>query len=324
MSVSSLPRSEYVVATLAHRPADCWKGSPLAQLKPAPAGVRQAAWRPVAADADLLATECRFPTANARIGGRFWGRWLPDESQRVRAARYAAAGLGTVAGGSQAAVDSRANARHRVSLTSGGNMQRRSFLSSASLLAGAISLPLASRGFAASPAPLWQLLWSPTANAGDPWRSIQAACADHCDAESVEVSLDALHPASAGHAVSRLAVNAMFDMPGGGSAPFIAWQFSGAGAAHSATSSTRFIAGRSSMRCLEIEYSLAGVDHVERCDLVGMSGLLLSPGHYLLVGPDADGRPAKVKHLVHSGVASRPLAGPTDFDYLALRIAQTA
>jgi hypothetical protein len=203
-------------------------------------------------------------------------------------------------------------------------MQRRSFLSSASLLAGAISLPLASKGFAASQAPSWQLLWSPTANKGDFWRSIHAACAEGCDAEEVEVSLDALHAANGGHQVSQLAVHAMFDLPGGESVPFTAWQFAGAGAECSATSSSRFIAGRASMRCLQIEYRQAGIDRFERCDLVGLAGPLLSPGHYLLVGPDAEGRRARVKGLVHSGSVSRPLEGPTDFDYLSFRIAPIA
>lgn len=203
-------------------------------------------------------------------------------------------------------------------------MQRRSFLSSASLLAGALSLPLASRAFTAPPAPLWQLLWSPTSNQGDSWRSVHAACADGCDAEAVEVSLDALHAANGGHLVSQLAVHAMFDLPGGESVPFTAWQFAGTGAECSATSSSRFIAGRASVRCLQIEYRHAGIDRFERCDLVGVAGPLLIPGHYLLVGPDAHGRAAQVRGLVHSGSVNRPLAGPTDFDYLSLRIAPAA
>jgi hypothetical protein len=203
-------------------------------------------------------------------------------------------------------------------------MERRSFLRTASVLVGAATLPLASHGFAATPAPLWQLLWSSSADAGSAWRSMDDVCVPGCDQEELVVTMDAFHTASGGNRISNLAVRAIFDLAGGESAPFLAWQFGGIGAEHSATASCRFVAGRASMYRLQIDYRHAGIDRSERCELSGSRGGLLGPGHYLLVGPDASGRRARVGGLVHSGDAIRPLASPTEFDYLAFRVAAAA
>ena len=153
---------------------------------------------------------------------------------------------------------------------------------------------------------------------------MQDVCVPGCDQEALEVTMDAFHAAAGGSRISRLAVNAIFDLPGGESAPFLAWQFGGMAVEDSKTASCRFIAGRASMCRFQIEYRFAGIDRAERCDLLGAQGGLLGPGHYLLVGPDSEGRRARTSGLTHSGDAVRPLAGATDFDYLSFRVAATA
>jgi hypothetical protein len=207
----------------------------------------------------------------------------------------------------------------RESISGSGQMKRREFVLSAGLLAGASALPLVARSHAASPASLWQLLWAPSAEAGSAWLPLHSACIRGCGEAALQVTMDAFHSAEPGNVVGQLGVHAIFDLPTGESARFLAWQFAGPGIGRSATAGTRFLAGRAAMRHFEIEYHLAGIRHVEQCDLVGAGHALLNPGHYLLAGPCAAGRPARIDHR-HSGDVARPLAGATDFDYLAFRV----
>jgi hypothetical protein len=202
-------------------------------------------------------------------------------------------------------------------------MKRREFVLSAGLLAGASALQLATRSHAAWPAPLWQLFWAASAEAGSAWQPLHSACIRGCAEATLQVTLDAFHSAQPGNVVAQLGVHAVFDLPTGESVRFLAWQFGGPGIERSSTAGTRFIAGRATVRRFEIEYQHAGIRRVEQCGLVGAGHALLNPGHYLLAGPNATGGLARID-CSHSGDVARPLAGPTDFDYLAFRVAIAA
>lgn len=134
------------------------------------------------------------------------------------------------------------------------------------------------------------------------------------------VTLDALHPAANGGVVRDFGLHAVFDLENGKSARFTAWQVGGSGHVRTESAGTRFIAGRATLRRLEVDYQLAGLDRTEALSLVGAQSGLLSPGHYLLVGPNADGSPATARGWTHSGDPASPLSAPVDVDVLAFRI----
>jgi hypothetical protein len=203
-------------------------------------------------------------------------------------------------------------------------MKRRDFVRSAGLLAGLSTMSLAMPSHGRPPAPLWQLLWTSSAEAGSTWRPLHSTCIRGCDDESLQVTMDAFHVAEAGNVVSQLGVHAIFDLASGEAVPFLAWQYGGPGIGHGSTSSTRFIAGRATVLRFEIDYRHAGVRRTEQCALAGAGQFLLNPGHYLLAGPRADGTLARVEGHVHSGDVLRPLTGRTDFDYLAFRVGSVA
>jgi hypothetical protein len=203
-------------------------------------------------------------------------------------------------------------------------MKRREFVLSAGLLAGASALPLATHAHSERHAPLWQLLWASSAEAGSAWRPVHSTCIRGCGDEPLQVTMDAFHVAEAGNVVSQLGVRAIFDLASGESVPFLAWQYSGQGIENSSTTGIRFIAGRATLLRFEIDYTHADVRRTEQCGLAGAGQFLLNPGHYLLAGPRADGTLARVEGSKHSGDVMRPLSGSTDFDYLAFRVGSAA
>lgn len=199
-------------------------------------------------------------------------------------------------------------------------MQRRSFICSASLMAGVSLLPFAGPALAARPPLRWQLLWAPSAEVGTRWRPVREACSEGCSDEALIVSIDAMHAAQGGAVVTDLGVHAMFDLAEAQSARFTAWQMGGSGLLRTSTSGARFIAGRATLRRFELEYALAGPSLRETCELTGARDGLLNPGHYLLVGPRADGSAIAAGSWVHSGDPLRPLSQPVDADVLAFRV----
>lgn len=138
------------------------------------------------------------------------------------------------------------------------------------------------------------------------------------------VTVDALHPASGGGVIRDFGLHAIFDLENGKSARFTAWQVGGSGHVRTQSAGTRFIAGRATLRRLEVDYHLAGVDRTEALPLVGTQSALLSPGHYLLVGPRADGTPANTRGWTHSGEVASPLSAAVDVDVLAFRVESPA
>lgn len=199
-------------------------------------------------------------------------------------------------------------------------MQRRRFLSSASLLAGASLLPLARPALAAGSPPRWQILWAPSAAAGEAWLPVHRACSVHCQDEALRVTLDALHPAAGGRVINDIGLHAIFDLAGAQSARFTAWQMGGEGALRSESAGASFIAGRATLRRIDLDYRLDRAEHSESLWLVAADSGLLSTGHYLLVGPRADGAAIDTRGWVHSGDPARPLPAPVDADVLAFRI----
>ncbi len=203
-------------------------------------------------------------------------------------------------------------------------MQRRRFLSSASLLAGASLLPLASPGLATGSPSRWQVLWVPAARAGEVWQPVHRACGVHCQDEALRVTVDAMHPAAGGRVISDFGLHAVFDLAGGHSARFTAWQMGGEGALRSESAGASFIAGRATLRRIDLDYRLGRAEHLETLSLVAAHDGLLSPGHYVLVGPRADGGPADTRGWTHSGDPARPLSGAIDVDVLAFRVESPA
>ncbi|MFN7784303.1 MAG: hypothetical protein ACK5PG_16400 [Lysobacterales bacterium] len=160
--------------------------------------------------------------------------------------------------------------------------------------------------------------------AGRAWRPVEQMCGAQCADEALAVTLDALHPADGGAVIRDFGLHAVFDLADGTSARFIAWQVGGSGFLRTESAGTRFMAGRASLRRLEVEYLWDGIDRTEALGLAGADTALLSPGHYLLVGPRADGAPADIRGWTHSGDASRPLGGAVDVDVLAFRVESPA
>lgn len=202
-------------------------------------------------------------------------------------------------------------------------MQRRQFLGSASVLAGMAAAPLAHAVAACAPDPRFVLLRAQDATAGAAFVPLSLAPCVDCAAPVLQVSIDGLHAAGDRAGFDDLAINAMFDLPDGSSVPFVAWRYA-AGPVPSRTDHARFIAGRETVRRLEIEYRLAadGIARREHCRLARFDAPLLAPGHYVLLGPGADGSPVQPRGFVHSGDVSAPLSLPAgrDFDYLAIRV----
>lgn len=183
---------------------------------------------------------------------------------------------------------------------------------------------MAASTIAAGPSARWQLLWVSEPSAGQAWRPLHQMCAAHCADEALVITLDALHPASGGGVIRDFGLHAVFDLQDGTSARFTAWQMGGRGPMRTESTGTRFIAGRASLRRLELEYQLDGVDRTEALGLVGGQSGLLSPGHYLLVGPRADGALANTRGWTHSGDPSRPLSAAVGVDVLAFRVESPA
>jgi hypothetical protein len=139
--------------------------------------------------------------------------------------------------------------------------------------------------------------------------------------------MDALHFAEGGAVLDDLFVHAMFDLSDGSSVPFIAWRHA-AGPVPSRTDRARFIADRATLRRLEIEFRLADSRSRQRedCPLTRFDAPLLTPGHYVLLGPRRDGSRAEPRALLHSGDVTAPLSALAgrDFDYLAIRVEAVA
>lgn len=93
----------------------------------------------------------------------------------------------------------------------------------------------------------------------------------------------------------------------------------GKGALRSESAGSRFVAGRATLRRLEMEYSLGESHRLESLSLVGAQAGLLSPGHYLLVGPRADGSLLDTRGWTHSGNPTQPLLESVEGDVLAFR-----
>ena len=120
----------------------------------------------------------------------------------------------------------------------------------------------------------------------------------------------------------ELALNAMFANGAAGTTPFHAWRYVHAAAPHT-SQALSFVAAHDSLRDFELEYRLAGDEMCRReaCALTQSGLSMLSPGHYVLLGPRRNGMRVNTAALRHSGDAAAPLGDAVrDFDYLALRI----
>lgn len=202
-------------------------------------------------------------------------------------------------------------------------MRRRQFLSSASAIAGFAAMPIAGSVAAHQVDVRFTLLRTDDPSAGATFLPQSLAPCVLCSAPVLQVSIDGLYPADDGAVLEDIAIHAMFDLPEGGSVPFVAWRHA-AGAVPSRTDRARFIANRATLRRFELEYRIAGSASRQRetCPLTRSDAPLLAPGHYLLLGPRRDGSPADPSGLVHSGDVTAPLQvrSRRNFDYLAIRI----
>ena len=206
-------------------------------------------------------------------------------------------------------------------------MQRRKFLGSAGVLAGLSAVPFAHALAAPARDARFVLLRAADSAAGAAFVPLSVAPCVDCAVPALQVSIDALHAAPGRAVLDDIAIHAMFDLPGGGSAPFVAWRQE-AGPVPSRTDRARFVAGRATLRRLEIEYRVAGGlrSMRESCSLTRGDAPLLAPGHYVLLGPRGDGSRVEPAGFAHSGDVAAPLAAVSgrDFDYLAIRIAAVA
>ncbi|SDD45667.1 hypothetical protein SAMN04488509_102527 [Aquimonas voraii] len=185
-------------------------------------------------------------------------------------------------------------------------------------------LPVSASGIAKTPMASWQILWVPEAVPGQKWRPVAQACTEACDQEALQITLDRLHPASGGGLIRSFGLHAVFELRDGQSARFTAWRMGGDGALRSESAGSRFVAGRATLRRFELDYQLGDAVHEETLSLTGSESGLLVPGHYLLVGPQADGVLARTSGWVHSGDTMQPLASPVPVDVLSFRIDLTA
>jgi hypothetical protein len=206
-------------------------------------------------------------------------------------------------------------------------MQRREFLGSAGALAGIAVVPFVHAVSTPASDPRFVLLRADDAKAGATFVSHSVAPCVDCPVSVLQVSIDGLHFAENRAVLDELSVRAMFDLPDGSSVPFVAWQYA-AGPVPSRTDHARFIAGRATLRRLEIEYRLAdsGSQQRETCHLTRFDAPLLAPGQYVLLGPRGDGSRVERRRLLHSGDATAPLStlAGRDFDYLAIRVEAVA
>lgn len=202
-------------------------------------------------------------------------------------------------------------------------MQRRAFLASASVAAGAFSLSFQPVHAAAGRGSRLQLWSSTRAERGAPYRPHALQPCTGCSADALQVHIDGLFPAASGPVFESLKIDALFDLPQGETAPFHAWQFSSRPLS-SNSGPVQFLAGRAGMRRLELDYRLRADDHThrEQCALTQLDSALLSPGHYLLLSPRKSGESLAALTLEHSGDPLAPLTdhAARDFDYVALRI----
>jgi hypothetical protein len=206
-------------------------------------------------------------------------------------------------------------------------MRRRQFLGSASVLAGIAAVPFAHAVSATARDARFVLMRADDANAGAIFVPHSVAPCVDCSVPVLRVSIDGLHAAEGRAVLDGLSVHAMFDLPDGSSVPFVAWQYA-AGPVPSRTDHARFIAGRATLRRLEIEYRLAdsGSQQRETCHLTRFDAPLLAPGQYVLLGPRGDGSRVERRRLLHSGDVTAPLStlAGRDFDYLAIRVEAVA
>jgi hypothetical protein len=211
----------------------------------------------------------------------------------------------------------------------GIQMRRRVFLKSAGAAAALSALPLVAAS-AAAPAMSagFVLLRSDSDATATPIRPFGLSDCSDCNAERVFVQIDDWQPALAGPVVSEFQLRAIFELEGGGEAPFLAWHYAADALAGSRSYSTRFAAGRASLRRFDLEYRRCDSISSARssCSLTRLDLPLLTPGHYMLVGPDASGAPLGAASLWHSGEARAPIDPATlpGHDYLAFRISASA
>lgn len=201
-------------------------------------------------------------------------------------------------------------------------MQRRQFLKSAGAAAGFATVlqSQALAGFVESPR---MAFFRATGNeAGSAFVPILQAACEACKDESLQVFIDGLQSAEGGTVLEGLSMRVMFDLPDGTSVGFEAWRYD-AGPVPSQTDSARFIAGRSTVRRLELDVRVRGAhgEALECCSLTPGDTGLLSPGQYVLLGPRRDGSIVGHAGLVYSGNPRAPLDMPgRDFDYLPVRV----
>lgn len=201
-------------------------------------------------------------------------------------------------------------------------MQRRQFLKSAGAAAGftTISHPRALAGIVESPRMVF--LRATGNDAGSAFVPILQAVCDGCAGSPLQVFIGGLQSADGGTVLEALSVRAMFDLPDGTSVPFEAWRYA-AGPVSSQTDSARFIAGRSTVRRVELDVRVRGAQGEARecCSLTPGDTGLLSPGQYVLLGPRRDGSAAGHADLAYSGNPHAPIDLPgRDFDYLPIRV----
>lgn len=205
-------------------------------------------------------------------------------------------------------------------------MKRRKFLQGAGTLGAAVLLPAAAHAAADAFAAPAQSRFTLLRSSGGPGARFfpHAACsAADCGADTLRLRIDGLQRADGAPVLHELWLSALFDHPDGGTAPFLAWQFTD-GPRASTGQRIAFVAPRAGMRGFALDYRLgaAAACTRETCALTSLGLPLLTPGHYALLGPRRDGGPASPHGLTHSGNLAAPLAAGVsrDFDCLAFRI----
>ena len=201
-------------------------------------------------------------------------------------------------------------------------MKRRQFLSSASIAGAAALVPGAVRAAGSVGVRRFALLRAEAGAAGAGFAAAGDA-AIACAASAVRIRIDGLHAADGAPVLQELWLNAHFTREDGGTAPFLAWQFSHGPRRHMGHR-VAFVAARDRLRGFVLDYRTADQAQCvqEGCALTSFGLPLLAPGQYVLLGPQRDGRAAPTRGLRTSGDAAAPLQwhGPRDFDYVSFRI----
>lgn len=198
-------------------------------------------------------------------------------------------------------------------------MHRRGFLKSTGFAAAALSLSTST--WASHRGLRWQLLRAEGEAAGDALLPFSQCALPECSAEVVVIELGRFLPAEAGAVCERFELEAVYASQAS-EARFLASRHVADPVLPCASQPTRFVAERASLRRFSLEFQLAGRSCREECDLAGFKTSLLSPGTYLLVGPDRSGQATAIRglRLGADPLGAPECAGERGFDCLAMRI----